>query len=272
MRKEAIIHSYDGVELYYQQDIPENAKAIVVIVHGLGEHSGRYDYVTEVLNSKGFGVFRFDNRGHGKSGGARGYLANYDHFIEDANYIVDMVKSQLPQLPVFMLGHSMGGFIAAVYGVKYPHKLTGQIFSGPGVTSLPSMQDLKKMDVDNNPLMLIPNSLSHLICRSQKVVEDYINDPWNLKIFTVKLLATFTIDGIDWLQTAFADYTYPCLILHGEQDLIVPKEASETFYSRCSSEDKTLKILPELYHEILNEEVEKAQILELIVHWMDDRI
>ena len=88
MKREEIIHSYDGVELYHQQVIPENPKAIVVIVHGLGEHSGRYNYVTEVLNSFGYGVFRFDNRGHGKSGGARGYLKHYSTFIHSREQVI----------------------------------------------------------------------------------------------------------------------------------------------------------------------------------------
>jgi acylglycerol lipase len=272
MKAESIIHSYDGVELYCKQDIPENPKAIVVIVHGLGEHSGRYDYVTEVLNSSGYGVFRFDNRGHGKSGGARGYLTNYCTFIEDADFIVDLGKKQFSELPIFMLGHSMGGFITASYGVKYPNKLKGQIFSGPAVIPLPTLEELKKMDVEKNPLLSIPNGLSHLICRSEKVIADYNNDPWNLRAFTLKLLTTFSIEGIEWLQKNFNTYNYPCLIMHGENDQIVPKEASEIFYHQCSSTDKTLKIFPDLYHEILNEEVEKAEILKRITDWIDERI
>lgn len=272
MRKESIIHSYDGVELYCQQDIPENPKAIVVIVHGLGEHSGRYNYVTEVLNSSGYGVFRFDNRGHGKSGGARGYLKHFCTFIEDANFIVDLAKKEFSELPMFMLGHSMGGFITASYGVKYPNKLRGQIFSGPAVTTLPTLEEIKKLDVEKNPLMSVPNGLSHLICRSEKVVADYKIDPWNLQAFTLKLLATFSIEGIDWLQKNLSDYNYPCLIMHGENDQIVPKEASAFFYNQCSSADKTLNIFPELYHEILNEEVEKVEILKRIIAWIHERI
>lgn len=272
MRQESIIHSYDGVELYYQQDIPEKPKAIVIIVHGLGEHSGRYNYVTEALNVSGYGVLRFDNRGHGKSGGARGYLKNYCTFTEDTDFIVELAKKQFSDLPIFMLGHSMGGFITASYGVKYPNKLRGQIFSGPAIIPLPTLEEIKKIDVEKNSLMSIPNGLSHLICRSTKVVDDYNNDPWNLRAFTLKLLTTFSIEGIDWLQKTISTYNYPCLIMHGEDDQIVPKEASEFFYNQCSSVDKTLNIYPELYHEILNEEVEKVEILKRITEWIRERI
>lgn len=272
MKRESIIHSYDGVELYYQQDIPENPKAIVVIVHGLGEHSGRYNYVSEMLNSAGYGVFRFDNRGHGKSGGARGYLNHYSTFIEDADFIVKLAKKQFPELPMFMLGHSMGGFITASYGVTYPNKLKGQIFSGAAVAQLPTLEDIKKLDVEKDPLMSIPNGLSNLICRSKTVVDDYNNDPWNLQAFALKLLNTFSVEGIEALEKTLINYNYPCLIMHGENDQIVPKSASEVFYSRCSSADKTLKVFPDLYHEILNEEVEKIEILKIITAWIQARI
>ncbi|WP_257351533.1 alpha/beta hydrolase [Pseudalkalibacillus decolorationis] len=272
IRKEAIIHSYDGVELYYQQDVPSDPKAIVVIVHGLGEHSGRYDYVVKALNSYGYGVFRFDNRGHGKSGGARGYLDDYFKFVDDANFIVDNAKEQFPDVPIFMLGHSMGGFITASYGVKYPKKLNGQILSGPCIIELPIFEDLKTVDVEKNPLSPIENGLSHLVCRSQKVVDDYNNDPFNLKVFTLKLLTTVFHDGIQWLTSNVTNYHYPCLILHGEDDQIVPKNGSEYLYHNSPSNDKMLKVYPDLYHEILNEEIEKKEIMEEINSWIKKRI
>ena len=98
-----------------------------IIVHGLCEHSGRYDYVTAKFNACGYSVYRFDNRGHGRSGGDRGYVNDFNEFIDDAEKIVDMVKKANPKIPVFMLGHSMGGFITAAYGVKYPGRLAGQV-------------------------------------------------------------------------------------------------------------------------------------------------
>lgn len=267
-----IIKSYDGVELFLKKDFPNDLKAIVVIVHGLGEHCGRYDYVTEKLNSFGYGVYRFDNRGHGKSGGARGYLDDYNKYIDDADYIVEIARQENKNLPIFMLGHSMGGFITAAYGVKYPDKLDGQILSGACVIELPIFEELKNLDVENKPLTPIDNGLSHLICRSQKVVDDYNNDPLVLKNFTLKLITTVFFEGVNWLTENIKKYQYPCLILHGGHDQIVIKESSKYLYNNCSSTDKILNIIPELYHEILNEEKEKDIVLEDIHQWIEDRI
>lgn len=271
MKEVAIINSIDNVEIYIQKDIPEEPRAIVVIVHGLGEHLGRYDYVAKELNSFGYGVVRFDNRGHGKSGGARGYLNDYFKFIDDANVIVELAKKQFPNLPIFMLGHSMGGFITTSYGIRYPDKLNGQILSGPVIVKLPIFEELKKVDINKDGLIPIENGLSHLICRSELVVDTYNKDTYNLKEFTTKLLVTVFHDGVSWLMNNIDNYRYPCLILHGEADQIVPYESSEYLYNEGSSQDKTLKIIPELYHEILNEE-EKDKILQEINGWINDRI
>ena len=147
-RMEGKLKSFDGTELFYRKDVPEKPKAIVVIVHGLCEHSGRYDYVTEKFNEKGLGVYRFDNRGHGKSGGDRGYVEDFQHFFDDADKIVELALKEQKDLPVFMLGHSMGGFIAAGYGMKYPGKLRGQIFSGPALLEIEALvKDIKKTTI-----------------------------------------------------------------------------------------------------------------------------
>lgn len=270
MNTEKIIHAYDGTELYVQWDIPDSPKAVVVILHGLGEHSGRYDYVTEQLTNSDVAVFRFDNRGHGKSGGARAYLDDHNKFIRDADTIVELAKQQFSHLPVFMLGHSMGGFITAAYGILYPDKLNGQILTGPLITPAPFVQNIDQLY--EQPLSLIPNGLSHLICRSQQIVEDYRTDPYTLKLFTAKLFTTVAYEGVNWLLENIAEYRYPCLIMHGGEDKIVPVASGQYLFDHCTSQDKTFNIIPELYHEILNEEAEKAALLQEIVHWIEQRI
>ncbi|WP_046175962.1 alpha/beta hydrolase [Domibacillus indicus] len=271
MKKEMILHSFDGTELYVQRDAPRNPHAVIVIVHGLGEHSGRYEYVTEKLNGYGYAVYRFDNRGHGKSGGARGYIEDASKFVDDAHKVVRTAQHNYPGLPLFMLGHSMGGFIAAAYGVQHKDTLAGQIFSGPVIQELPAFEDLKQLDMEKEALTRIPNGLSHLICRSQAIVEDYENDPYNLKEFTVQLLTSVFHEGVQKLLKKLPLYTYPCFILHGENDQIVPADSGRYLYERISSEDKSICIIPQLYHEILNEEKEKDEILQEIYEWIEER-
>jgi len=271
MYEERMIKTPDGIKLFQVNDVPKDPKAIIVIVHGLAEHCGRYDYVVQKLNEFGYGVYRFDNRGHGRSSGKRGYLDDFQKFIDDADLFVERAKEENPGLPLFMLGHSMGGFITAGYGAKYPDKLKGQIFSGPVIIELPIFDTLKEMDVEKEPEAPIPNSLSQLICRDQHVVTDYENDPLVLKETTLKLLTTVFIDGVAWLVENLSNYAYPCLILHGGDDQIVDKASSEYLYENISLEDKTLKIYEDFYHEILNE-AEKDRVLSDIQNWVDERI
>jgi alpha-beta hydrolase superfamily lysophospholipase len=271
--KENIIKSFDGTELFYKKDLTNNMKAIVVIVHGLCEHLGRYDYVTQKFNEFGYGVYRFDNRGHGKSGGERGYIDNFQYFIDDTDQIVKVCIEENPGLPVFMLGHSMGGYISAAYGCKYAGKLKGQILSGAAVIDLPIFEDLKKDNIfENYPRQKSPNALSKLICRDSRVVEDYENDPLVLKETNLKLLGEVFVKGTKWLMDSIKEYKYPCLILHGGNDQIVINEASKWMYEHINSNDKFLKIYEECYHEILNEKDEKDMVIEDIHKWMEHRL
>ena len=269
--QEAKVTAKDGVDLYTCRNIPENPQAVAVIVHGLCEHSGRYDYVAARLNSAGFTVYRFDNRGHGKSGGERGYVKDFHDFIEDAAQIVDMARNQNPQLPVFTLGHSMGGFIAAGYGIQYPGRLAGQIFSGAATMIQPLLAGLEGVDFSANARDPIPNALSAQVSRDPNIVEAYVNDPLNLKEFTTWLMSEVLIRGARWLMDQTPSYNYPCLILHGGGDQIVAPDSSKQFYERIASKDKSIKIHDGLYHEILNEP-EKDTVIADITEWMTKRL
>lgn len=263
--------AFDETDLYFKKDIPKDSRAIVVIVHGLAEHLGRYDYLTQEFNNFGYGVYRFDNRGHGKSGGEKGYIDNFTYFFDDADVVVNEAKKEYPDLPIFMLGHSMGGFIAAGYGVKYPNKLRGQILSGAALTLLPTFEDLKNTEFDKYPRVKVPNALSAIICRDKAVVEDYNNDPLVLKETNQKLLGETFVKGPEWLEKNVKKYTYPCLILHGDDDRIVTMDASKWFYEEINSSDKEIKLYKDFFHEILNEK-EKDIVIKDIKEWIDKRI
>jgi|LSQX01.1.fsa_nt_gb alpha-beta hydrolase superfamily lysophospholipase len=265
------LKSFDGTELYLRKDIPRNPKAIVVIVHGLCEHLGRYNYLAKRFNEFDYGVYRFDNRGHGQSGGEKGYIDDFNYFFGDADVVVEKAKADYPDLPIFMLGHSMGGFIAAGYGVKYPNKLDGQIFSGAATILLPIFEDLAKVDFDANPRVKVPNALSAVISRDKDVIKDYDNDPLVLKETNQKLLGETFVKGPAWLEEHIKDYAYPCLILHGDDDRIVTKKASEWFYNEISSKDKELKFYGGFFHEILNEK-EKERVIMDIRGWINIRL
>ena len=261
----------DGVKLSVWTNLVDSPKAAVIIVHGLCEHAGRYDYVVSRLNDFDYSVYRFDNRGHGRSGGERGYIADYQVFIDDAQKIVGIAEEENPGIPLFMLGHSMGGFITASYGVKYPDRLAGQILSGAPVTVQPLFKDMASFDYNATPLAPIPNKLSDIICRDPQVVRYYKKDPLVLKEVTNKLIGEVYIKGARLLVESMNTYKYPCLILHGGGDQIVTPDSSKHFYDHISSTDKQLKIYEGLYHEILNEP-EKNTVIEDIHLWIKARI
>jgi acylglycerol lipase len=261
----------DGVELFMLRNLLKSPKVAVILVHGLCEHSGRYEYVVSRLNDFGYSVYRFDNRGHGRSSGERGYIADYQIFVDDAQKIVGIAGEENPGIPLFMLGHSMGGFITASYGVKYPGKLAGQILSGAAVTVQPIFKDMASFDYNATPLAPIPNMLADIICHDPRVVRAYKQDPLVIKEFTTKLRGEISIRGAKHLMNSMNTYKYPCLILHGGGDQIVTSDSSKYFYDHISSTDKQLKIYEGLYHEILNEP-EKDIIIEDIRLWIEARI
>ncbi|AKA68798.1 alpha/beta hydrolase [Clostridium scatologenes] len=266
-------NTFDGTKLFYSKDIVDSAKAVVVIVHGLCEHLERYNYFTNKLNNFGYTVYRFDNRGHGKSGGERGYIENFQDFFKDADKVVNMALEENKGLPVFMFGHSMGGFITAGYGMKYKNKLKGQILSGAAITEPHAFKDLKKDNYfEKHPREKSPNALSKFICRDENVVKDYDNDPLVLKETNIKLLGEAFIKGAKWISENVKNYEYPCLILHGEMDRIVKNEASKWMFNNIHSHDKSMKIYPKCYHEILSEKDEKDDIIEDIHKWIEERI
>ncbi len=263
-----------GNEIHYKVDRVEDPKAVVLINHGFAEHIGRYDYLREKLNENGYTVYRYDLRGHGKSGMEKGHIDSYREFIDDCKEMVALIKSKEDK-EIFMLGHSMGGMVTLIYGIENPDTLKGQIFSGAGVGELPAAQGIKrtavKLAAKILPKKMMENPVSDDICSDPAVVQAYKEDPLVLREASFNFYKEFTIEAIAYAQDNKSKYTYPCLITHGEEDKIVPKEISEDLYRTIASKDKDLIIYQGLYHEILNERT-KDQVIMDMVSWLNKRI
>lgn len=264
----------DGVNLWGVKNPAHDSKAVVVIVHGFAEHLGRYDYFTEKLVESDFTIYRFDNRGHGKSGGKTGHLNDFNDYVLDTDLVVEKAIQENPDLHIFMIGHSMGGFIAFQYGLKYGSKLKGQILSGAATDYNKEIQGIKgiliKIASKILPNILIKNDLSDLISRDQQVVKNYRSDPLVFDKATASFYYQFLIAGTNYLIANTKHYTCPCLILHGEKDKIIGKEASEKLFANIASEDKALTVYEGLFHEILNEP-EKEKVMGDIIQWINAR-
>jgi alpha-beta hydrolase superfamily lysophospholipase len=263
---ETMFKSFDGTCLYLKKDVPARAKAVAVIVHGLAEHLGRYDYVTEKLLSRQIGVYRFDHRGHGKSEGKPVFYNDFNEMLDDVNGVVELAKAENPALPVFLIGHSMGGFAVTTFGIKYPNKVKGIVASGALTRfnrQFPMPQDLP---VD----AYFPNELADGVCSDPAVVKAYVEDPLVAKQVSFGLFYSL-FKGVDWNKANSSQFVDPVLLLHGCNDGLVSEKDSRDFFGEIASQDKSLKIYPFLFHEIFNEP-SKDEVIGDAIAWMEKRI
>ena len=261
------IKSFDNINLHYEKDLVDNAKAIVLISHGLAEHCKRYDYATSKLNSFGYSVYRYDHRGHGLSDGKRGYLEKYDVLFKDLNTIVDLIKSENPNKPIFLLGHSMGGHTLAWFGCNFENKVNGMIFCSPLICDTFGLTNIK-CDCDN-PFTLLPEVSSHTLTHDIDAITSYECDSLILNGITLGMYQQLNKSCHD-ISHELSKFNYPCLILHGSSDSVVSYEDSNFLYEQISSTDKNIIILNSLYHKLLDE-ILKDEILNQISKWMEDR-
>ncbi|WP_322922979.1 lysophospholipase [Paenibacillus campi] len=262
------IESFDGTKLYFSQNIVLHAKAAVVIVHGLCEHASRYDYLTEKLNARDFNVYRFDHRGHGRSEGKRVYYSDFHHLIDDVNAVVELALQKSGALPVFVIGHSMGGFATSAFGTKYPGKVAGIVLSGALTRYNTQVAGELPMALPAGTYM--PNALGDGVCSVPEVVIAYANDMLVEKEISVELFNSLGA-GVNWLKAHRAQFVEPVLVLHGANDGLVSELDSRQFYGDIASTDKTLKIYAHLMHEIFNESIRDEVIEETIV-WIEKHI
>ncbi|MBE6039077.1 MAG: alpha/beta hydrolase [Anaerofustis stercorihominis] len=274
MNKIPIDFVHDGTKLYSYKSIVENSKAVICIVHGLGEHCGRYDYFTQKLNDAGYSVYSFDLYGHGQSEGKRGYLDRFDRYVDEAVSLVNIAKSENPGKKVFLFGHSMGGCVAAYTGEREKGLVDGVILSGACTDTPPAAAKLTgiiKILGSIAPNATLGNSLGDLVSRDPAVVELYNTDPLNLKKLTFALYKQFCVLGTSHVKNNAKSFSYPVLILHGGEDKLSDPSASVNFEKNISSQDKTLKIYDGLFHEILNEP-EKDEVINDILIWLSERV
>lgn len=266
------IESKDSTLLYTKvqtTEVPEEAKATIIIVHGLAEHLGRYDDIAGTLLRNGFNVIRYDQRGHGHSSGENTFYSNMDEITDDLGAIVLYTKKHLPNQQLFVIGHSMGGYAAALYGTKYPRKIDGYITSGALTRYNHELFAGVPVGLDSNDY--IKNELGEGLCSTKIVLKHYVEDALNKKEISIGLIRTVE-KGIEYLKLEAGDFKDPVLILHGENDGLVASLDSEQFHEEISSEDKQLIIYPELEHEIFNEFTMKAEIFRTIISWIEKRL
>lgn len=268
----------DDVTFYMQGWEPEGKpKAIVCLIHGLGEHTGRYVHVGDVLNKAGYALFGFDLRGHGQTGGRRGHIPSLDVALQDIDQFIGFQKQNNPGLPIFLYGHSLGGLLALTYAIQYHEGLQGVIVTGSALRSALQEQKGKIMMARIlgalAPAMTIPSGLdATAISRDQKVVDTYVNDPLVHDKTSLGLGKT-ALTAIDLCFARAKEFTPPLLIMHGKMDRLTYPSGSEDFAKLAgeTNKDVTLKLWDGLYHEIHNEP-EQAEVFKMMIEWMDKHL
>jgi alpha-beta hydrolase superfamily lysophospholipase len=265
-----------GTEIYYRIWKPiGRIRAVVVVTHGQGDHGGRYLHVAEHLTRDGFAVWAADLRGHGRSGGRRGHVDNFDDYLADTRRIIEKAREDNPQIKAFLLGHSLGGLVVLDYAEKMGSNISGVIATAPllrlKMEVPPWKIALGRMLSSLTPTLsmktgLDPNLLSH----DQQIVSNYVNDPLVHGVASTRFY-TELLRAVDETLRGGNKLTLPCLVMVGSGDGIVDPLTTQEFFKTVASSDKTLKVYDGLYHEVLNEP-EKDSLLREITAWVSARI
>ena len=279
----------DNASIYYQFWKVENPIAVMIIVHGYGEHCERYDWVARNFYNHSISCYALDHRGHGRSTGLRCNVENYTYYIEDLQTFVKLVKSiEGPEKKYFMLGHSMGGGIAVVYSEIYAAEMNAFIYSAPSVgfagAPMAAFQAAAAAApvVEGASPLLSDYETPYVIAQSKDLNHDenntraYDEDPLVYHGGLKARMGAQLLDLIAYACDNVGDVSKPCIFLQGSDDKLVDKNATKDFYDNVSIEDKKYILYEGFYHETLNEpewlDGGKVRVMNDIYEWLLPRI
>lgn len=274
--QELTIRADDGTPLFVTDwliEPPAAVKGGIVLMHGLGEHSGRYGHVIRFFNERGLSVRVYDHRGHGRSGGARGDVPGDATILQDAKIVVDNFAQRIAQLgaiPLFLFGHSMGGLFAARFATARLSPLSGLILSSPAL-ALPmsgTQKVLSKIFRMIAPGLGIPNGLkTQYLSHDPQVETDYLKDPLVHPKISARLLSSM-LAAIDFSQSHADALAIPTLLVVAGDDRLVDASGSEAFFNRLSPGIGSMHRYDNFYHEIFNE-VDSRRVFHDVGAWLD---
>ncbi len=273
MKSEAwTLNSGDGLRFFMQSWEPEHRPAgVVCLVHGLGEHSGRYSHMAARFTGAGYALIAFDLRGHGQSEGKRGHFPGFESMLQDIDLLLEQAAIRFAGVPAFLYGHSLGGILVLNYSLRRKQELMGVISSAAGLRTALEKQALKVTLAKVLGSVLPASTLSSgldpkTISRDPAVVEAYTRDPLVHDQISFGM-AKSLLEAICWAFDHAYEFSVPLLLMHGSDDQLGYKEGSQEFASRVK-QDCTLKIWEGLSHELHNEP-EKEDVFEFTIQWME---
>ena len=246
------------------------ARAVLINIHGLGDHSGLYPTLVDHFPNRGITIHAMDLRGNGRSGGQRAYVERWEEYREDLHRFVGLVREEEPGRPLFLLGNSLGGLIVLEYVMRYPDGLRGVIAASPplGPLGVPA------------PLMALGRVFSRVwprfsirtgmdlsgLARDPAVVQTVLADPLFHRVGTARL-STEVVAAIAQVQAGAPAFPLPLLVLHGSADRMVPPEGSREFMARVGHPDHELQEYPGAYH-VLFADVDHERVLTDVERWI----
>ncbi len=290
VRDDGFFIGCENASIWYQFWIVEKPVAVIFLVHGYGEHTGRYSYVAEHFNKLNMSVYALDHRGHGRSTGYRCNIEDYNYYIEDLQTFVTLVKGiEGHENNYFMLGHSMGGGIAVVYSQRYAAEMDGFIYSAPAVgfagapmAAFQAAAALAPVVQEGSPLMS-DYETPYVLANSEDLNHDenntraYDEDPLVYHGGLKAGMASQLLNLMSYACDNVGSISKPCIFLQGSEDVLVDPNATKEFYDSVTIEDKNYILYDGFYHEVLNEPEwfgggGKVRVMNDIFTWLDPRI
>lgn len=260
----------------WEPDSPDQAKAVVCLIHGFGEHIGRYEHVAKALVTANYIVWGLDNRGHGKSTGQRGFIPSYGQFLDDVDLLLHSAEERFPDHPKFLYGHSTGGGLILRHVHERNRNIKGVVATSPWLRLArdPGFLSLIIMRIFSffRPQFTIDTGFTPgMLSRDPAVDEAHIADPLTHGQMTAGLLTGGISNGEFLLKNAGDFPEIPLLLLHGTGDKIISYKGSQIFAERAPADQLTFISYEDGAHELHND-LCKAEVLETIIKWLDQQL
>jgi acylglycerol lipase len=274
--EEGILSATDGTRLYWQSWRPDGTpKALLFLVHGLKDHSERYADAAATLNGRGFAVAAFDLRGHGRSDGRRAWVRRFEEYLDDLDLVLRTVGAEYPTTPTFLFGHSMGGVIVVRFVIERRPSLRGFALSAPALKPDASVSKIaigftKFLSVIA-PGAAVFRTANADFSRDPRVVADMDQDPLIFQKPAPARTAAELLRSMDRVRREAPQLTAPFLVLHGTADRLSNPAGSQALRDAAASADKTLRLYPGLFHDLLHEP-EHATVVGDLTDWLEQRL
>ncbi|HYN88470.1 MAG TPA: alpha/beta hydrolase [Ardenticatenaceae bacterium] len=265
---------------YWHWPAAEAPRAILVVLHGIAVHARLYTELAETATERGYAVFALDHRGHGESEGERVQVGRFSDFVDDVHVLVQAARTTYPNLPVFLLGQSMGSLIALQYALRHQDELAGLIVAGValqiGEHVSPWLKRVGRLIVAVAPSLRVvgvgpSQEPGALLSHDEEVTRRLVADPLCYQGKIKARIAYELGQAAAQARARVAELTLPLLILHGEEDRLANPEGARLLYAQAGSADKTLKLWPGFWHEPLLE-TGRAEVVALLLSWLDERV